>query len=116
MGFFSTQSTQLVRIDDENTVLIRRLTFGESQQVLSESTVFDIIAEDAKLDYAKNQAAKLSRAVVSWEGPGFEGRPVNVENIMALPAEVGRLIVEAVDKLNAGLSESDQKKSPAPTN
>lgn len=109
MGFYS-QQIKVVQIDPENSVTIRRLTFGESQQVISESTVFDIISETANLDFAKNQAAKMRLGIVSWEGPGFEGREVNAENISDLPSEVGRVILQAIDALGAGLTGEDQKK------
>ncbi len=108
MSFFQ-QQTQVVHIDADNSVTVRRLTFGEQQAVISESTIFDIVSQEAKFDFAKNQAAKLSRAVVSWEGPGFDGRPVTAENIMALSPEVGQRILQAVEALNAGLSETEQK-------
>lgn len=110
MSFFKqAQQTKVVRIDDENTVTVRRLTFGESQEVLSESLAIDVAEQDAQFDFARNQSARLVRAVVSWEGPGFEGRPVTRENILALPVEVGQAIIKAVDAINAGLSEDEQK-------
>ncbi len=115
MGFFSQQQLRVVRIDDENTVTVRRLTFGESQAVISESTVFDLVSQEASLDFAKNQVAKLSKAIVAWNGPGFEGRPVTRENIEALPSEVGAIIVKGVEELNKGLTEPEQKNSAAPT-
>ena len=115
MGFFSVENTKVIAVDDENTVTIRRLTYGESQDVINESTQFDVLAESGKFDFAVNQAAKLKRAVVSWDGPGWEGRPVTLENILALPADVGRIISDAVDKLNTGLSESERKKSVGST-
>jgi hypothetical protein len=108
MSFFQ-QQTKVVHIDAENTVTVRRLTFGEQQAVISDSTSFDIVSQEAKFDFAKNQAAKLSRAVVSWEGAGFDGRPVTAENILALSPEVGQKILQAVEELNAGLSEPEQK-------
>jgi len=46
---------------------------------------------------------------VSWEGAGFDGRPVTAENILALSPEVGQKILQAVEELNAGLSEPEQK-------
>lgn len=109
MGFFSEPQQRVVRIDDVNTVTIRRLTFGETQEVLSASTVFDIVAQDATLDIAKNQVAKLNAALVAWDGPGFEGRPVTEANIRALPPEIGRVILQAVEELNKGLTEDEQK-------
>lgn len=108
MSFFQ-QQTQVVHIDADNSVTVRRLTFGEQQAVISESTAFDIVSQEATFDFARNQAAKLSRAVVSWVGPGFDGRPVTPENIMALAPEVGQKILSAVEALNAGLSDTEQK-------
>lgn len=108
MSFFQ-QQTQVVHLDAAHTVTVRRLTFGESQAVISESTVFDIVAQEAKFDFARNQAAKLGRAVVAWDGPGFEGRPVTAENIMALSPEIGQKILQAVEAINAGMSETEQK-------
>lgn len=108
MSFFQ-QQTQVVELDGEHTVTVRRLTFGESQAVISESTVFDIVSQEATFDFARNQAAKLKRAVVAWSGPGFDGRPVTEDNIMALPPDVGQRIMQAVDAINAGLTEPEQK-------
>jgi len=115
MGFFSQQQMETVRVDGENTVTVRRLTYGETQDVLSRSTVMDIITKDARFDFAKNQVLKLKAAIVAWDGPGFEGRPVTLENIEALPAEVGALIAEAVERVNQRMTETEQKNSPAPT-
>ena len=114
MGFFQ-QQTQVVQIDDENSVTIRRLTFGESQAVISESTKFDIVEKDAVFSFERNQAERMKRAVVSWEGPGFEGREVTEENLMALPTEIGQKIADAIAELNKGLSGEEQKNLPAPT-
>lgn len=108
MSFFQ-QQTQVVHLDAAHTVTVRRLTFGEQQAVISESTAFDIVSQEATFDFARNQAAKLSRAVVSWEGPGFDGRPVTTENILALAPEVGQKILQAVEAINAGMSETEQK-------
>lgn len=108
MNFFE-QQTQVIRLDDANTVTIRRLTFGESQQVLSESIVFNVITLESSFDFARNQASKLERAIVSWEGPGFDGRPVTPENIAALSPEIGQRIMKAVDALNEGLTDTEQK-------
>ncbi len=116
MGFFSQQQQQeTVRIDGENTVTVRRLSYGEAQDVLSRSTVMDLITKDARFDFAENQVLKLQVAIVAWDGPGFEGRPVTLENIKALPAEVGALIAEAVERINKRMTETEQKNSPAPT-
>lgn len=110
MSFFDNSQVATVQIDDQNTVTVRRLTFGETQDVLSESTVFDIVAKQGRLDFAKHQIAKLTRAVVAWDGPGFAGRPVNAANIAALPPHVGEKIAQAVSQVNDELEDADQKK------
>lgn len=110
MGFFKQQQqTKVVAIDGENTVTIRKLTFGEAQEVLSVATAFDVVAQDAQFDFAKSQLGKLERAIVSWDGPGFEGQPVTPANLRALPPEVGRILVQAVEEFNKGLTEEEQK-------
>lgn len=114
-GSFFQAQTQVVRIDEENSVTIRRLTFGESQEVISESTKFDVMRQDAAFNFKRNQAERMKRAVVSWEGPGFEGREVTEENLMALPPEVGQKIANAIRAMNEGLSDEEQKNLPAPT-
>lgn len=115
MGFFAQQIKIIDLDDDGNRVTIRRLTFGESQQVLSESTRFDIVGQEAQLDFAKNQMLKLQKSIVSWDGPGFEGLPPTAENIARLPNEVGQRIVMEVDALNAALSDAEKKPLGAPT-
>jgi hypothetical protein len=115
MGFF-TQQTKIIELDEDgNRVTLKRLTFGESQQVLSESTRFDIVDQEAQLDFAKNQLLKLQKAIVSWEGQGFEGLPPTAENIARLPNDIGQRIVTEVDALNAALSDAEKKRSGAPT-
>jgi len=108
MGFFQAQ-TQTVQIDEENTVTIRRLTYGESQAVISESTQFDPRVQEAKFDFGRNQAARMKRSVVAWHGPGFEGRPLTEENLLALPSKIGEQIMQAIVDLNDGLSGEEQK-------
>lgn len=110
MGFFTQQQqTKVVVIDAENTVTIRKLTYGETQAVLADATAFDVVAQDAQFDIAKSQFGKLERAVVSWDGPGFEGQPVTPENLRALPPEIGRVLTQAVEEFNQGLTEQEQK-------
>ncbi len=116
MGYFTQQQHEVIALDAENTVTIRKLAYGESQQVTSDATVFDIVTQEGALDLAKYQFGKLTKAIVKWDGPGFEGRPVTAENIQALPVEIGRAIAQAVEELNRGLTEEERKKLPTPTN
>lgn len=110
MSYYDNPQAMTVNIDDENSVTVRRLTFGESQDVLSESTEFDIASKQGRLDFGKHQIAKLTRSVVAWSGPGFESRPVNAANIAALPPAIGEKIAQAVAQVNGDLDGEDQKK------
>lgn len=109
MSFYTPAPTVTVQIDAENSVVLRRLSFGETQEVVGESTVFDMGARTGRLDFSKHQVARLSRAIVSWDGPGFEGRPVSRENIAALPTWVGDKLARAVEEINTGLAGDEQK-------
>lgn len=74
MGYFSGQQQQkTVELDVENTVTVRRLTFGESQAVLSESTVFDLVTQQGRLDFGQesNRQAIQGNRLLVW--PWFRG-------------------------------------------
>lgn len=108
-SFFAAQ-TRVVEIDEENRVTIKKLPFGDSQAVLSQSMVVGVAAvTEAQFDYGRNRVAVLTKSIVSWEGPGFEGRPVTPENIAALPNDVAQKVLEAADELNEVLSEGEKK-------
>ncbi|HHB12082.1 MAG TPA: hypothetical protein ENK62_02645 [Chromatiales bacterium] len=108
MSFFTPQ-TRVVRIDEENRVTIRKLTYGERQEILSQCMQVSAGAgEEVSLDPARMQRMAMHKCIVSWDGPGFDGRPVTPENIDALPAPVVDVIREAVDELNAGLDAAEK--------
>lgn len=109
MSFYSQIQQQTVQIDGENTVTVRRLTYGESQAVVGESTVMDLRTQQGQIDFSRHQIARLIRAIVAWDGPGFEGRPVTRENIEALPVNVGNAIARAVSEINGELTEPERK-------
>lgn len=110
MGFYSgAQHVRVVRIDDENTVTVRRLSFGETQDVIGKSTRLDIVTQEGTLDFAANQLLKMEMAIVGWDGPGFEGRKPTRENIAALPVTIGQIISKAVEEINANPSEDERK-------
>jgi hypothetical protein len=128
MGFFTPQ-TKVVEIDEDNRVTIRKLTYAERQACISKAMR---VTQEAKLrgrgkgqqakpalpdesaeiliDPALMAAEQVKACLVSWEGPGFEGRPATGDNLMALPPAIVDLIAAAADDLNAGLS--DEEKNP----
>jgi len=119
VSFFDKQ-TVTVEIDAENSVTVRKLTYGEQQAAMSAAMSFEMTlgmggkgkqpgAATGKLDPFRMKREELCAAVVSWAGPGFDGRPVTRENIEALPPEVIDTIQQAVDGLNAGLDDDEKK-------
>ena len=89
MSFF-TQQTSIAQIDDENSVTVRKLTFGEFSKVLSDNAG------------AEAQGLGVVRAaIVSWDGPGFDDREPTPENIDALPVEVVMKIIPVATELNS---------------
>ncbi len=117
MSFFDQQKVT-VDIDAENTVTVRKLTYGEQQAAMSAAMSFEMEMTPGKgqsqtargkLDPFRMKREELYTAVVGWNGPGFDGRPVSRDNIDALPPNVIDIIQAAVDELNSGASDSEKK-------
>lgn len=137
MGYF-TQQTTVVPIDTDDVttaqdkVTIRRLTYEERQRCISLSmkvtsetqlsrgkkgatkggraAVSDDQAAEVVIDGALMAAEQVAAALVSWEGPGFEGRPATRENLFSLPPEIVDKISAAADVLNQGLSDEEKNR------
>lgn len=127
MGYF-TQQTVVVPIDTDDvltaldTVTIRKLTYQERQACMS--MAMRIQAEtslkkgskrgesndtaEVIIDGALLAMEQVKASLVSWSGPGFEGRPATGENLVGLPAEIVDKISAAADKLNQGLSDEEK--------
>lgn len=125
MSFF-TQQTRVVEIDALNRVTVRKLTYAQQQAVLSAAMTFKMSMQTGQtgqagqtttgeVDPFRLNSEKLFAAIVSWEGEGFEGRPVTRENIGALPLDVVAIIQAAVDELNADMSDAEKKDSASIT-
>ena len=113
MSFFDRQ-TVTVEIDKENRVTIRKLTYGEQQAAMSAAMNFEMALDNGtvpvgKLDPFRIKREELLASVASWDGPGFDGRPVTRENIEALPPTVVDTIQAAIDRLNSGLEAAEKK-------
>lgn len=120
MGFFTLQ-TKVVEIDEAHRVTVRKLTYGERQQCLSRAMKVHAAAAPGKgrqametteltLDAALLASEQVKAALVSWEGPNFEGRPATGDNLMLLPADIVDMISRAADELNAGLSAEEKEE------
>ena len=92
MGFFAS-TDKTVELGGGNTVTIKRVTYGERQEAASKSVKGGI------LDMPRYQMELLCRAVVSWEGPDFEGRPASAENIAELPGYIADKLVSEANAL-----------------
>lgn len=116
MSFFDAKTT-VVQIDDDNTVTIRALTYGEEQAIKQQAMKVsaritgrkgDDVQGEAAVDPAAMQRLTLQKAIVSWSGPGFDGRPVTVDNIDALPTAVLDPVIEAYNELTVPLTDEEK--------
>jgi hypothetical protein len=98
MGFF-TQANKTVDLGDGNTATLRKPTFGDSQAAASPAAR---VKGDGNIlmDWPRYRMELLKLCLVSWDGPGFEGRPPTGENIEALPSGVGALLADEVQELS----------------
>lgn len=110
MSFFS-QTTKTVQIDDENSAVVRALTYAERQTCISMATKASIKGgvETIDIDPSRLRIEQLRRSVVSWAGPGFDGRPVSAENVDALPPFVADMLSEVADALNSEPQAAEKK-------
>jgi hypothetical protein len=98
MSFFTPQ-TKTVRIDGDNSITVRKLTFGEFSQIL-----------DRNGENQQKMGFDLVRsAIVSWSGSGFENREVTPENVDNLPWEIIAEIVPVVTDLNSASENVEGK-------
>ena len=109
MSSFFAQATKRVEIDAENSVTIRKLNYGQRQDSVGGATRINPLTQEASIDIPRLRLEQLHAAIVSWEGPGFEGRPVSKENIKALPTDVAEKIEQALDGWDTPLSETEKK-------
>lgn len=109
MSSFFAEQTRIVEIDDENSVIVRKISYGVQQAALSKSSKINPVTQDAQIDFAGLRQEQLVAAIVSWTGPGFDGRPVSRENILALPPEVAAKIEEGIEAFNKPLDEAEKK-------
>jgi len=98
MSFF-TPTTAMAEIDDENSITVRKLTFGEFTGLLE---------QNAGNEQAQGMAL-VKAAIVSWDGPGFEDRPVTSENIDSLPVEVVMKVIPITTELNSVTEQTEGK-------
>lgn len=101
MGFFEAQ-TSVVDLGDGNRVTIRKLPYGENLEILSRA-----MTPNGHLDAFQHARYRMRACITEWEGPGFEGRKCNKENIDALPQEIAARINDAISGLNKEVTEDE---------
>lgn len=110
MSYFDLP-TKTVNIDDENSFTIRKMTYGERQSILEQvlKVKGDMSGEGSfDMDVSEMKIKTLETCLVSWDGPGFDNRLVNLKNILELPNWVAEKMVEEIDSFNSSLSESEK--------
>jgi len=113
MASFFQQLSDVVQIDEENSITIVAPTYGQVQDANSKAikTGFDMDTQKGALDFDGALMEKLlfQACIKSWSGPGFEGRPVTPENIDALPAFVIEAIRPSVNKFTKSMQKTEKK-------
>jgi hypothetical protein len=98
MGFFQV-AVEWVDLGGENSIAIRPLTFGEEQSIRSAALRMSAGTSgegSATVDLPLMETMTLQYAITDWKGDGFEGKPVSVETIGALPNWVAKKVLAAV--------------------
>ncbi len=88
MGFF-TGKTKVADLKHGNSVTLRMPTFGDVYEARAA-----ISGNGRAVDEFALRAEMTVKAIVSWDGPDFEGQPVTRENFMLLPLDVTNKIME----------------------
>ena len=105
-GFFTAQTKVIAVDEDGNTVTIKRPTVAERNAAL---TIGMSASDSANLQALGIQTQMLKSIIVGWDGPGFEGRELNADNITALPAWLSDHIVDMAEEFLNPLSDDEKK-------
>ncbi len=102
MSDFYAEQTVVVDLGGGNKVTLRKLTYGEFSTILSEARI-----AGGEIDGVKYSRKQAEVGLVSWEGPGFGGKPATVENFRGLPVRIGNKLATAAATLNQDVSEDE---------
>ena len=105
---FLAEQTKTIDVGGGNTVTVRKMTFGARQRILSKHTKLDIKTQDVQIDQAMLRFDQLRMNIASWQGPDFDGYPVNDENVDRLPPDIADQILAEIDDFN-NLSDAEKK-------
>ncbi len=113
MSFF-TQQTQVIQIDERNTITVRKPTNAERNLILD---AIMPVASDENQVASKIMAMAPRMLIASWNGPDFAGRPVTQKNVDALPpAVIDATLPTLIPWVTEGLTPDLKKESGVATN
>ena len=113
MSFF-TQQTQVIQIDERNTITVRKPTNAERNQILD---AIMPVASDENQVASKIMAMAPRMLIASWNGPHLPGRPVTPKNVDALPpAVIDATLPTLIPWVTEGLTPDLKKESGVVTN
>lgn len=107
-SYFEVQEKE-VPIDDENKVVIRKLSYGQRNRTISRASKVNPLTQEANIDLAVLRTEQLFLGVVSWTGPNFAGREPSRENIEALPEDIATIIETGLDNFDKPLDDEEKK-------
>jgi len=110
MENFYAEQTVTVELGGGNRVTLRKLTYGEFSAILSEARL-----AGGEIDGVKYSRKQAEVGLVSWEGPGFDGKPATIENFRALPVRIGNKLATAAADLNKDVGEDEGNASGGAT-
>lgn len=104
-----TQQTEVLEIDDKNSITVTGFSWGERQKLMLESarkaggdpTVANVLLE----------TAAGYKAIHSWSGPMFGNRSVTPENIDLLPPGLMVKVSEVSGRLSSAPDDAEKKAS-----
>ena len=108
MDFFR-KLTKRVNIDSDNWIEIQQLTFGDAKKTFSRVMTMQQ-GDNIMIDPGAVQIEQMCLSILQWGGPGFGGRPVTKENILALPQFIGDMVAEAIAEINEPMSEPEKNE------
>lgn len=95
-----TRKTAVVQIDEENSITVRSLDNSDVSVLQTQYTHYDA-EHGAWTDWSAVGSGMARRAIVSWDGPDFEGQEATPQNISKLPGWVIGLLLPVVRDLSA---------------
>lgn len=111
---FFEKITRVIDIDEDNRITLQAPTYGQVQIANGKMMKFAIDEKgkqgDAIFDMAQMETELMVACIVAWEGPGFDGRSVTRENILALPSFVIEKLRPSIDEFTKGLSANEKKE------